>query len=240
MQIIIKFVLFSTLLIFVLLKATHCQVQEHPSWPSVGTTCSPCCTKPTSRTTPVCRSMTTVPPPSPTPSTTSSPMTAWSRPAPTGPTPGSGSSRWSCGMIWKVLITALSGIKTIWLPNSYTMQEGGVQWQMLAPTQTQHRQHLTRLYTVKPKADLSFDYCCISCCKQFVTYVKELLVTVSYIYWHSVTIIIRSYMNLIQCSDYFLESKLFPQEVYDMIMKNFQRHYLTNKAPFNLFYRPAW
>ena len=28
--------------------------------------------------------------------------------------------------------------------------------------------------------------------------------------------------------------------VYLMIMKNFQRHYQTNRAPFGLFYHPAW
>ena len=28
--------------------------------------------------------------------------------------------------------------------------------------------------------------------------------------------------------------------VYYMIMKNFQRHYNTNRAPFGLSYHPAW
>ena len=28
--------------------------------------------------------------------------------------------------------------------------------------------------------------------------------------------------------------------VYLMIMKNFQRHYHSNRAPFGLFYHPAW
>ena len=33
---------------------------------------------------------------------------------------------------------------------------------------------------------------------------------------------------------------LHPQGVYYMIMKNFQRHYNTNRAPFGLSYHPAW
>ena len=28
--------------------------------------------------------------------------------------------------------------------------------------------------------------------------------------------------------------------VYLMIMQNFQRHYNTNRAPFGLYYHPAW
>ena len=30
------------------------------------------------------------------------------------------------------------------------------------------------------------------------------------------------------------------QGVYMMILKNFERHYQTNRAPFGLFYHPAW
>lgn len=33
---------------------------------------------------------------------------------------------------------------------------------------------------------------------------------------------------------------LYLQGVYYMIMKNFQRHYNTNRAPFGLSYHPAW
>ena len=34
---------------------------------------------------------------------------------------------------------------------------------------------------------------------------------------------------------------IFPhQGVYMMILKNFERHYQTNRAPFGLFYHPAW
>ena len=30
------------------------------------------------------------------------------------------------------------------------------------------------------------------------------------------------------------------QGVYMMILRNFERHYQTNRAPFGLFYHPAW
>ena len=50
--------------------------------------CFRCCTRPTSRTTRRCRSTRTNHPPSPTPWTSSWPMTAWSPLAPTG--------RWQC------------------------------------------------------------------------------------------------------------------------------------------------
>ena len=85
------------------------------------TQCSRCCTRPTSRMTRRCRSTRTNPPPSPTPWTTSWPMTAWSPLAPTGrwqcwcrstckwclcwlqlgPTPECGRFRWWCGTTWR-------------------------------------------------------------------------------------------------------------------------------------------
>ena len=36
-----------------------------------------------------------------------------------------------------------------------------------------------------------------------------------------------------------IQLELF-QGVYMMILKNFQRHYQTSRAPFGLFYHPAW
>ena len=44
---------------------------------------------------------------------------------------------------------------------------------------------------------------------------------------------------------FFFPSHIFQnpvmlQGVYMMILRNFERHYQTNRAPFGLFYHPAW
>ena len=39
---------------------------------------------------------------------------------------------------------------------------------------------------------------------------------------------------------HIFQNPVFLQGVYMMILRNFERHYQTNRAPFGLFYHPAW